>query len=42
MSRVIARVFEIFQASLDKAKFLDETLFVKHQEIKSTMLRSIN
>ena len=42
MSRAAARTFEIFQASLDKAKFLDDTLLSKHQETKDSILRAIN
>ena len=42
MGRVTARVLEICQASLDKSKFLDDSLQEKHQQLKSSMLRAIN
>lgn len=38
MGRVTARVLEICQASLEKAKFLDPTLSEKFSILKATLL----
>lgn len=38
MGRVIARVLEILQASLDKSKYLNDQLSKKHTTVKNDML----
>lgn len=38
MGRVVARVLEILQASLDKSKYLNDQLSKKHNSVKNDML----
>ena len=42
MGRVVARILETIEASIDKAKYLDETIIQKQSQFKSVMMKILN